>query len=312
MTDDRKGLPVVSDEDGHEAQWAELSRRGFLKTAAAGAAVAALSACGMEDFLRRRFAEMSKADVERVLAKLEKQNSAKYGKKVTVSGAPARAGVEFGYGLDLSRCIGCRRCVYACVKENNQSRDNPQIHWIRVLEMEKAHGVDLAHSNIYYDAEQVPRPGHFYMPVQCQQCRNPPCVKVCPTKATWTEPDGITVIDYDWCIGCRCCMSACPYGARHMNWAEPSLPQQEMNPVTHYLGNRPRPKGVVEKCTFCVQRTRQGRYPACVEICPVGARKFGNLLDPQSEIRRVMETKRVFIFKEDLATNPRFYYFYAT
>jgi Fe-S-cluster-containing dehydrogenase component len=105
---------------------------------------------------------------------------------------------------------------------------------------------------------------------------------------------------------------ACPYGARHFNWAEPNLPKDQMNPVTHYLGNRPRSKGVVEKCTFCVQRTRQGRYPACVEICPVGARKFGNLLDPDSEIRRVMETKRVFIFKEELATHPQFFYFYAT
>jgi molybdopterin-containing oxidoreductase family iron-sulfur binding subunit len=220
--------------------------------------------------------------------------------------------VDFGYGLDLSRCIGCRRCVYACVKENNQSRQNPQIHWIKVLEMDKSRGVDLAHADAYYQSELVPRPGHFYMPVQCQQCRHPPCTKVCPVKATWKEPDGIVVIDYDWCIGCRCCTAACPYGARKFNWAEPELPKEEMNPDTHYLGNRPRMKGVVEKCTFCIQRVRNGRYPACVEICPVGARKFGNLLDEQSEIRRVMETKRVFVFKEELATEPQFYYFYAT
>jgi molybdopterin-containing oxidoreductase family iron-sulfur binding subunit len=85
-----------------------------------------------------------------------------------------------------------------------------------------------------------------------------------------------------------------------------------VNPDLHVLGNRVRPKGVVEKCTFCIQRTRAGRYPACVEICPVGARKFGNLLDPSSEIRYVMENKRVFVFKEELNTRPRFYYFYAT
>jgi molybdopterin-containing oxidoreductase family iron-sulfur binding subunit len=223
-----------------------------------------------------------------------------------------REGVEFGYGLDISRCIGCRRCVYACVKENNQSRQAPQIHWIRVLQMEKEHGVDLAHSEIYYDPATVPQPGKFYFPVQCQQCRNPPCVKACPTQATWKEKDGIVVVDYDWCIGCRCCMAACPYGARHFNLAEPTLPAEELNPDQHYLGNRPRQKGVVEKCTFCIQRSREGRYPACVEVCPVGARKFGNLLDPESEIRRVMETKRVLIFKEELATHPQFYYFYAT
>jgi Fe-S-cluster-containing dehydrogenase component len=85
-----------------------------------------------------------------------------------------------------------------------------------------------------------------------------------------------------------------------------------VNPDLHFLGNRTRPKGVVEKCTFCIQRVRNGRYTACVEICPVGARKFGNLLDPESEIRYVMENKRVFVFKEELSTHPRFYYFYAT
>jgi molybdopterin-containing oxidoreductase family iron-sulfur binding subunit len=82
----------------------------------------------------------------------------------------------------------------------------------------------------------------------------------------------------------------------------------------HYLGNRPRPRGVVEKCTFCIQRVREanGQYPACVEACPVGARKFGNLLDEQSEMRYILREKRVFIFKEDLNTQPKFYYFYAT
>jgi len=197
------------------------------------------------------------------------------------------------------------------VEENNQSRD-PQVHWIRVLSMEKEGGVDFSDSDPYYDPETVPEEGHFYVPVQCQQCRNPPCTKVCPTGATWTEPDGIVVVDYDWCIGCRYCMAACPYGARHFNWSEPTLPAEEINPVTHYLGNRPRPKGVVEKCTFCIQRTRGGRYPACVEVCPVGARKFGNLLDPESEIRYILENKRILVLKEELNTMPKFFYFYGT
>jgi molybdopterin-containing oxidoreductase family iron-sulfur binding subunit len=148
--------------------------------------------------------------------------------------------------------------------------------------------------------------------VACQQCRNPACVKVCPVKATWQEPDGITVIDYDWCIGCRCCMSACPYGARHFNWTNPGIAAEEIRTDTHYFGNRPRPNGVVEKCTFCIHRVRKGRYPACVEICPVGARKFGSLLDESSEMRYLLREKRVFVLKEDLNTRPRFYYFYAT
>ncbi|HEU4385049.1 MAG TPA: 4Fe-4S dicluster domain-containing protein [Anaeromyxobacteraceae bacterium] len=291
---------------------APLGRRQFLRTAAGGAALATLGACGAEDFLRRNYRELSRKDLDGIVARLEKRYSEQYGKKVRVGTEGPMERVDFAYGLDLSRCIGCRRCVYACVKENNPSRQNPQIHWIKVLEMDKARGVDLVHANAYYEAELVPRPGHFYMPVQCQQCRHPPCTKVCPVKATWKEPDGIVVVDYDWCIGCRCCTAACPYGARKFNWAEPALPKEEMNPNTHYLGNRPRMKGVVEKCTFCIQRVRNGRYPACVEICPVGARKFGNLLDETSEIRRVMETKRVFVFKEELATEPQFYYFYAT
>jgi molybdopterin-containing oxidoreductase family iron-sulfur binding subunit len=107
-------------------------------------------------------------------------------------------------------------------------------------------------------------------------------------------------------------MAACPYGARHFNWADPQIDRKDINPSMEYLGNRPQDSGVVGKCTFCIQRVRRGRYPACVEACPVGARKFGNLLDEESEIRRVIQTKRVFIFKEELNTQPSFYYFFAT
>src|SRR6266542_2301425 len=181
----------------------DASRRAFMRTAAAGAAVSALAGCGVDlgDLLPRHFKELSKGDLAKVLAKVEKRNKERFGRDTKVTAEGPRPGVEFGYGLDISRCVGCRRCVYACVKENNQSREQPQIHWIRVLEMEKEHGVDLTHAELYYDADAVPRPGKFYFPVQCQQCRNPPCVKACPTQATWKEPDGIVVVDYDWFIG---------------------------------------------------------------------------------------------------------------
>ena len=291
------------------------SRRSFLGTAAAAmaGALATLTGCdrnGVEAFLQHNFRELSADEVKRVIARLEQEARQKYGRDIHIGNEPAQQGVLFGYALDLSRCIGCRRCAKACVKENNQTRE-PQIEWIRVLQMDKEDGVDITHADPYYNPEEVPQEGHFYMPVQCHQCRNAPCTKVCPVGATWQEPDGMVVVDYNWCIGCRYCMGACPYGARRFNWGEPGIPAAELNPVTHYLGNRPRPKGVVEKCTFCIQRVRKGLYPACVEICPTGSRKFGNLADPASEIRYILEHKRVFIFKEELNTRPKFFYFYG-
>jgi molybdopterin-containing oxidoreductase family iron-sulfur binding subunit len=290
----------------------DLSRRAFLGTMAAGCAAAA-AGCGditATSFYRRNFRDLTKAELHRILEGLERENSEKFGKKVTITATPPMKGVEFGYALDLSRCIGCRRCVYGCVDENNQSRD-PQIQWIRVLQMDKDEGIDFRYADPYYHPDKVPEEGHFYVPMACQQCSNPPCVRACPVGATWREPDGIVVIDYDWCIGCRACMSACPYGARHFNWGTPHVPPDKLNPHMHYLGNRPRMKGVVEKCTFCVQRSREGRYPACVEVCPVGARKFGNLLDPNSEVRLILEQKRVVVLKAELNTRPRFYYFFG-
>ena len=294
-----------------------ISRRGFLKGAALGVASTAIpfgsaDASFWDAFLQKHFREMNEDEIRTVIKRLEKEYAEKYDTNFNIKTTKAIPGTLFGYGLDLSRCIGCRRCVYACVRENNQSRD-PQIHWITVLRFKKGEKwIDLEESEKYYYPGAVPEDGYFYMPVQCQQCENPPCVRVCPTQATWKAPDGIVVIDYNWCIGCRYCMAACPYGARRFNLAEPRIRKEELNPETHYLGNRPRYKGVVEKCIFCVQRTRAGRYPACVEICPVGARKFGNLLDPKSEIRYCIENKRVFRLKEDLNTYPKFYYFFAT
>lgn len=297
-----------------------ISRRSFLKGTAAGAATLAIpvgntDASVWEAFFQQHFQEMDADEKARVIERLEQEYKKRYNREFSIKTTDAMPGVLFGYGLDLSRCIGCRRCVYACVRENNPSRD-PQIQWITVLRFEKGEKFvsNLEEADKYYYPEKVPEEEYFYMPVQCQQCENPPCVKVCPSRATWKEPDGIVVIDYNWCIGCRFCMAACPYGARHFNLKTPRIREEEINPETHYLGNRPRYQGVVEKCTFCVQRTRSnpGRYPACVEICPVGARKFGNLLDPDSEIRYCIENKRVFRLKEDLNTSPKFYYFFAT
>ena len=292
-----------------------VHRRTFLKGAALGLVAAALpgaeaDASLWDSFFQKHFHEMNDAEIKKVIERLEREYEQKYKKKISVGNEKALPGVLFGYGLDLSRCIGCRRCVYGCVEENNLSRD-PQIQYIRVLRF-KDGTMDLEESDIYYEPEDVPEKGYYYMPVQCQHCANAPCTKVCPVRATWTEPDGIVVVDYNWCIGCRYCMAACPYMGRWFNFTDPGIPNEQVNPQTHYLGNRPRMRNVVEKCTFCIQRVRKGIYPKCVEVCPVGARKFGNLLDPNSEISMIIKTKRVFRLKEDLNTQPKFYYFFAT
>jgi len=172
--------------------------------------------------------------------------------------------------------------VNACIEENNQDRAS-QMQYIRIHEMEDGKGFNFEESDDNYYHE-VPAEGHFYMGTQCFHCDNPPCVEVCPVQATWKEKDGIVVIDYDWCVGCRYCMAACPYDGRRFNWKTPEVPEEEVNKNQHYLGNRLRKKGVMEKCTFCIQRSRKGQNPACVEACPTGARTFGNLLDPDSTI----------------------------
>jgi molybdopterin-containing oxidoreductase family iron-sulfur binding subunit len=294
-----------------------IERRKFMKFMVSGIAaiggLSLISGCTfdkVEKFFQKHFQKLTPEELKEILSRMEKDYKEKYNVDFKVTSTPPIKDVMFGYGLDLTLCTGCRECVYACVAENNESV-NPQIQWIRVLEMKKEDGVDLLKADAYFDPAEVPDADHFYMPVQCQQCKNPPCTKVCPVSATWKEPDGIVVVDYNWCIGCRCCMAACPYSARHFNWKEPLIPKSAMNTNVEYLGNRPRYKGVVEKCTFCIQRVRQGKYPACVEACPVGARKFGNLLDADSEIRLMMRNKKVYILKKELNTQPSFFYFYT-
>jgi Fe-S-cluster-containing dehydrogenase component len=295
-----------------------ITRRGALKVAGitlGAAAFAKASAplvefardVSLDEFLQKHYRELSAEELETVLRRIEEETLASHGREVHVTDTPAQAGVQFGYALNLSICNGCRKCAEACHVENNHDRTSNN-SYIRVFEMTNG-SLDFEHGTPHYQHD-TPAENKYYMPVQCQQCDNPPCVDVCPVQATWKERDGIVVVDYNWCIGCRYCEAACPYHARRFNWQAPEIPPDELNPNQGYLSNRIRPKGVVEKCTFCLHRTRVGRLPACLEACPTGARVFGNLLDPDSDIRWVLANRRVFVLKEELGTKPRFFYFF--
>jgi molybdopterin-containing oxidoreductase family iron-sulfur binding subunit len=303
-------LPVLSEQPG--------SRRGFMKACGATLGLAAWATAlkpltewaadmNVDEFLQKHYRELKPDEKQAIFRRLEADCKAEHGVDVKIADPQPSEGVQFAYALNLSICIGCRKCAEACSIENNHDRKSNN-SYIRVFEMEMG-GIDFEKGDATYD-HPVPQPDKFYMPVQCQQCENAPCVKACPIEATWQEKDGIVVVDYNWCIGCRYCEAACPYHARRFNWEKPTIPAEEINPNQGYLSNRIRPQGVMEKCTFCLHRTREGRMPACLEACPTGARVFGNILDPQSEIRWVIENKRTFVLKEELGTKPRFYYFF--
>lgn len=202
--------------------------------------------------------------------------------------------------IDVNACIGCRRCVWACVEENNIGR-NSGFTYIQVLEMQQG-TVKSEYATLEYT--EAGNPERWYMPVQCMQCAKPTCVLGCPIKATWKEPDGIVVVDYNKCISCRNCLVTCPYEARHNNWVHPHIPEDEVNEDVPYEDK----VGVVEKCTFCIHRTRNGQTTACVEACPVGARTFGDLNDPDSAVSVILKTRHTFRFKEKLGNEPMIWY----
>ena len=297
------------------------TRRSFLKgvsiAAAAGSAGLVTGGCGSsasseesklkwQEFFKKNYRLMTQEEKDTTVARLERLSKLRRGLDIQMSTQEPRDNVLFGYAFNVTRCKGYMDCVEACVQENNLDRQS-KTQYIRIFEMDPGQLDPTSGDGKYY--HEVPVKDKFYMGVQCFHCENAPCIKACPTKATWQEPDGIVVVDYDWCIGCRYCMAACPYWGRRFNWGNPVVPKEEINRKQHYLGNRMRWKGVMEKCTFCVQRTRQGKMPACVDACPTGSRVFGNLLDPDSEIRFVLKNKKVFRFKEELGTDPKFWYF---
>ena len=203
--------------------------------------------------------------------------------------------------IDLRKCIGCSACTIACVAENKLP---PGVVYRPVLDEEFG---------------EYPNVGRRFTPRPCMQCDNPPCVSVCPVKATYKRPDGIVEIDYNACIGCRYCLPACPYGARTADFGEfftlgtPKVETYETQPNFEYgrqwnrEGNKS-PIGNARKCHFCIHRLEAGMLPACVTTCIGYATYFGDTNDPESLVSELIAKPNVMRLKEELGTKPKVYY----
>jgi molybdopterin-containing oxidoreductase family iron-sulfur binding subunit len=210
--------------------------------------------------------------------------------------------VRLGMVIDLKKWNqgGAERCIAAC----NAAHNIPQIpdpgrevHWIWDEPFEKVFPSEASeYARGIYAGKLTP--------VMCNHCENPACVHVCPTGATWKrEQDGIVMMDWHRCIGCKYCVVACPYGARSFNFFEPAPYVKQLNPEFPT-----RSKGVVEKCNFCAERLAEGKQPACVEASPDKALVFGNLADPNSEVRQLLGSRFSIRRKPELGTQPNVFY----
>jgi len=198
----------------------------------------------------------------------------------------------YGMGVDIDRCIGCGRCVEACKKENDVPQKPFYFRtWVEryVISVDGETAVDSPDGGIAGFPDTVSEKGilrTFFVPKLCNQCANPPCVQVCPVGATFATEDGVVLVDKDYCIGCRYCIQACPYGARFLD------------PRTH----------TADKCTFCYHRVVQGLLPACAEVCPTGARVFGDLKQRSSPLARFNRFSKTQVLKPHLNTVPKVLY----
>ncbi len=218
--------------------------------------------------------------------------------------------MRYAMAIDLSRCIGCRTCAVVCKDFNAQPQG---IWWNRVFTSGTPEYDVAMPVNDQLRME--------FVPISCQHCSNAPCETACPTQATYTDADtGTVLIDYDRCIGCRMCASACPYGVRQFNWGKPAEMAgldgstyeygypDECREDGHLVYTPRRPEGVMEKCTFCVQYTSQGIEPACCSACPGNARIFGDMDDPDSDISTYLEGKDIYTLGEEYHTEPNVFY----
>ena len=231
--------------------------------------------------------------------------------------------------IDLDKCVACQGCSIACRFENNtpvvdvtEAQNGRAIRWNDVFALPV---------NPEGEAEEYPNIKTRYLTRPCMHCDNPPCIKVCPVQATYRDEEGLVRQNYERCIGCRFCTVACPYGVRYFNWHEPTWEgslDKHLNPDKivgddALEGPAVRPKGTVEKCTFCIHRLHKARaqaeaenrdfrpddyVPACVQTCTGKARFFGDLDDPNSTVSLLSKSPRAFRLFEDLGTHPKVIY----
>lgn len=202
---------------------------------------------------------------------------------------------RLGMVMDLDRCIGCWACAIACAMENHVPQG---LWWQQVL--------TVGGNERDTSGGEFPSLIKSYQPTNCAHCAEPPCIPACPTEAIYKRADGIVLIDYDACNGCRDCIPACPYDAFVFNAGEPLAPGVE--PGDGAAEVMPRRPGVVEKCTFCVHRVDQGLAPACVAACPTGVIAFGDIADPESEVARKAARPGAVRDKPELGADPSLVY----
>ncbi len=225
------------------------------------------------------------------------------GRSEAASGA--LRGKRWAMVIDERKCLtktGCQACVQACHHAHNVPAMKDPRHEVKWLWKEPFENVFPEHVTPYTPAAKKERP----MTVLCNHCDNPPCVRVCPTQATFKRPDGLVMMDMHRCIGCRYCMTACPYSARSFNFEDPR-PALVGEPTNYPT----RTKGVVEKCTFCAERLAVGQRPLCVEACEgigCGALVFGDLGDPSSAVAALVRDNEVARRKPELGTSPHVFY----
>jgi tetrathionate reductase subunit B len=205
---------------------------------------------------------------------------------------PDDGGPWWGVGIDISKCIGCGLCAQACKVENNVPQEPFYFRtWVEQYTVLNDGSVKVESPNGAIDGlkqsvneEDIFKT--FFVPKMCNQCAKSPCTQVCPVGATFESPDGVALIDESYCIGCSYCVQACPYGCRYIH------PE----------------KKTADKCTLCYHRIKKGLDPACMEICPTGARMYGDLNDNNSDLVRFLKENNTQVLKPHLNTGAKLFY----